>query len=81
VCVKEYSQKGNKINATYYEYYKTGALKAIKKYKGNAVRTEKHPKIPDLFSVIESTEKDLIKTGEWVYFSEYGEVIERKKYD
>ncbi len=81
IYIKDYFDNGEKINAIYYEYYETGVLKVIKKYKGKATIIEKDPKIPDLFSVFETSENELIKTGEWIYFSEYGEVIERKKYD
>lgn len=81
ICIKDYFDNGEKVNAFYYDYYETGVLKTIKKYKGKAKIIEKDSEIPDLFSIRESSEKDLIKTGKWIYFSEYGEVIKIKKYN
>ncbi|MES2725466.1 MAG: hypothetical protein V4643_00095 [Bacteroidota bacterium] len=80
-CVKDYNEKDSTIFAIYYKYYETGVLKSIKKYKGKATRVEADPSIKDLFIVIECGEDDLTKTGEWVFFSEFGEVINRINYD
>lgn len=78
VTVYEFNEEDTIVKATYYEYYETGVLKSIKKYKGKTFNLVK-----DSFGVkqkVYNYKEDLTKTGIWIYFSEFGEIIERKKY-
>ena len=76
--VRDINDEDTTLVATYYEYYETGVLKSVKKYKGKLYRLVKDA---DGFEQkVYFKKEDLTKTGTWLFFSEFGELIERKRH-
>lgn len=77
--VQDKNYEDNTIVETHYDYYETGVIKSISKYKGKLYNV-----VPDSTGCVQrvfNKKENLTKTGVWLYFSEFGEIIDRKKYD
>jgi antitoxin component YwqK of YwqJK toxin-antitoxin module len=71
--VEDINDEDTTVIATYYEYFETGVLKSVKRYKGKLYKLvkDKDGNTQRLYS----KKEELTKTGTWIYFSEFGELI------